>query len=235
MKFMDYICDCCELITVELLDRIEEAKAHCESLGVGVYSDELATHILKRKPLRPYVERARIISSIKNIDFVFKVNDENNIVVNNEEFYYNNTSPKKYKIGYAPGTYDLLHQGHLEHLSEAASQCEILVVGINDDELVYSYKHKNPYMPTKIRAEIISKLRIVDAVFIANTLERGAANEWIIQKFEHPIDAVFIGSDWMNKDLHNPENFKIIFTDRDPEKMKTRSSTYYRDQISKLS
>ena len=34
------------------------------------------------------------------------------------------------------GTYDLFHQGHLEHLTEAFSKCEILVVGINDDELV---------------------------------------------------------------------------------------------------
>ena len=231
MKYMDYICDCCELISVELLDRIEEAKKGCESLGIGVLSDEYAEKILKRKPIRPYIERARIIYSIKNVDFVFKVTDEKNIVINKEEFFYNNSKEKKYHIGYAPGTYDLLHQGHLEHLSEAASQCDILVVGINDDDLVFSYKGRKPSMPSKYRADIVSKLKIVDATFIADTLERKKANKWIIEKFGSPIDAVFIGSDWINKDLHNAENLKIVFTYRDPETMKTRSTTFYRKQL----
>lgn len=231
VKYMDYICDCAELISVELLDRIAETKKGCESLGVGVYSDELAESVLKRKPIRPYIERAQIIYSIKNVDFVFKVTDENNIVINTEEFYYNNSGEKKYHIGYAPGTYDLLHQGHLEHLSEAASQCDILIVGINDDDLVYSYKGRKPSMSSNDRAEIVSKLKIVDAVYIADTLERQKANDWVKETFGSPIDAVFIGSDWINKDLHNPENLNIIFTYRDPETMKTRSTTYYRKQL----
>lgn len=231
MKYMDYICDCAELISVELLDRIEEAKKTCESLGVGVYSDELAEKVLKRKPIRPYIERARIVYSIKKVDFVFKVTDENNIVINTEEFFYNQPNEKKYHIGYAPGTYDLLHQGHLEHLSEAASQCDILVVGINDDDLVYSYKGRRPIQSSKNRAEIVSRLKIVDGVFIADTLERRKANDWIKEHFGCSLDVVFIGSDWVNKDLHNAENFKIVFTYRDPETMKTRSSTFYRKQL----
>lgn len=231
VKYMDYICDCAEFISVELLDRIEEAKKDCESLGVGIFSDEHAENVLKRKPIRPYIERARIMYSIKNVDFVFKVTDEKNIVINKEEFFYNNSKDKKYHIGYAPGTYDLLHQGHLEHISEAASQCDILIVGINEDELVYSYKGKKPFMSSKDRAEIVSKLKIVDATYIADTLERKKANDWVIKKFGCPIDAVFIGSDWINKDLHNPENLNIVFTYRDPETMKTRSSTFYRSKL----
>ena len=174
------------------------------------------------------------MSSMKGVDFVFKVDDKDNISINNEEFFYNKSKEKKYRIGYAPGTYDLLHQGHLEHLSEAASVCDLLVVGINEDALVQSYKGKQPIMSAKVRAEIISKLKIVDDTFIADTLERRKANEYILQKYGSPIDAVFIGSDWIGKDLHNPENLNIIFTYRDPETMKTRSSTFYREMLKNL-
>lgn len=233
MKYMDYICDSCEFITVELLDRIEKAREGCKTLGIGVYSDKLVQSQVNRRPLRPYEERAKIMSYIKGVDFVFEVTNESSIEIKKEDFYYNNPKTKKYKIGYAPGTYDLLHQGHIEHLTEAFSQCEILVVGINDDELVKSYKKKSPLMPAEIRANIVSQLKFVDSTFIADTLERRKANEWIKKKYGSPIDAVFIGSDWEGQDLHNAENLNIVFTYRDPEKAKTRSSTYYREQLSR--
>ncbi len=232
MKYMDYICDSCEFITVELLERIEKAREGCENLGIGIYSDELVQFQVNRRPLRPYKERAKIMSYIKGVDFVFEVTDEDSIEIKKEDFYYNNPKTKKYKIGYAPGTYDLLHQGHIEHLTEAFSQCEILVVGINDDELVKSYKNKMPLMPAEIRANIVSRLKFVDATFIADTLERKKANEWIKKKYGSPIDAVFIGSDWDGQDLHNAENLNIVFTYRDPERAKTMSSSFYRKQIS---
>ena len=106
-------------------------------------------------------------------------------------------------------------------------------MGINDDELVKSYKKKSPLMPAEIRANIVSQLKFVDSTFIADTLERRKANEWIKKKYGSPIDAVFIGSDWEGQDLHNAENLNIVFTYRDPEKAKTRSSTYYREQLSR--
>ena len=230
-KYMDFICDSCEVITVELLERIEVARESCENLGIGIYSDELVTNKQKRKPLRPYNERAKIMSYIKGVDFVFEVTDESSIEIKKEEYYYKNPKTKQYHIGYVPGTFDLLHQGHIEHLTEAFSQCDILVVGINDDDLVMSYKNKKPLMCAADRANIVSKLNFVDSVYIADTLERKKANEWIQKKYGHSIDAVFIGSDWQGQNLHNDEGLNIVFTYRDPEMAKTRSSTYYRQQL----
>lgn len=231
MKYMDYIIDSCELITLELIKRIEETRRGCEILGIGVLSDELFCTKMQRRPLRPYLERATIVSYISGVDFVFEVKDETSISIKKEEYYYTNNKIKKYHIGYAPGTYDLLHQGHIEHLTEAYSQCEILVVGINNDALVQSFKHKTPMMNAVERANIVSKLKFVEAVFIADTLERKAANDWITKKFGSPIDAVFIGSDWQGQDLHNAENLNIVFTYRDPQNMQERSSTNYRQQL----
>lgn len=231
MKYIDNVIDSAEIITPELIQRIEDARGCCENLGVGVYSDEYFAQIYHRKPIRPYAERAMVVSYIKGVDFVFKVNDESKICIQKEDFYYKNDKIKKYHIGYAPGTYDLLHQGHIEHLTEAYSQCQILIVGVNDDKLVESYKAKTPMMTAKQRADIVSKLNFVSAVYIADTLERGKANEWITKKFGSPIDAVFIGSDWQGQDLHNKENLEIVFTYRDPKIAETRSSTHARKQI----
>lgn len=231
MKYIDNVIDAAEIITTELIKKIDDARMGCENLGVGVYSDEYFEQIYQRKPIRPYAERAMVVSYIKGVDFVFKVNDASKIDIQEEAFYYTNNKIKKYHIGYAPGTYDLLHQGHIEHLTEAFSQCEILVVGVNEDKLVESYKNKRPMMSAKERANIVSKLSFVSAVYIADTLERGAANEWITKKFGSPIDAVFIGSDWQGQDLHNKENLEIVFTYRDPEIAKTRSSTHAREQM----
>lgn len=235
MRFVDYIIDPCEIITIELVKKIEDARNSCQNFGVGILSDELFFEKEHRRPIRPYLERAMIKSHFKGVDFVFEVRSEEDFVIHKEEFYYNNPKTKQYHIGYAPGTYDLLHQGHIEHLTEAFSQCDILIVGINSDELVQSYKNKLPIMNTRERAEIVSNLKFVDAVFLASTLERWQANEWVKRKYGSPIDAVFIGSDWEKLNLHNDENLNIVFTYRDPNKMAKRSSTYYRDQIKKIS
>lgn len=232
-KYMDYVIDSCEIITIELIRKIEETREECSILGVGVYSDEAFTKKEGRRPMRPYCERAQIISFIKGVDFVFEVTDETAISFKKEQYYYNNPKTKQFHIGYAPGTYDLLHQGHIEHLTEAYSQCDILVVGVNNDELVYSYKDKWPLMPAADRANIVSQLEFVDSVYIANELERANANSWIKRKYGCGIDAVFIGSDWNGQDLHNDEGLNIVFTFRDPEVMKTRSSTFYREEWKK--
>lgn len=232
-KYVDYVIDSCEIVSIELINKIEETRRNCSTLGVGVISDDLFRSKYGRSPMRPYIERARIVSFLKGVDFVFEVTDENSIHLKREEFYYNNAKTKQYHIGYAPGTYDLLHQGHIEHLTEAFSQCEILVVGVNNDELVESYKHKKPLMTAADRAEIVSKLAFVDSVYIAYELERANANAWIKRKYGSGIDAVFIGSDWDGQDLHNDEGLNVIFTYRDPNVAKTRSSTFYREEWKK--
>ena len=48
------------------------------------------------------------------------------------------------RIGYVPGTYDLLHSGHIENIKYAQNMCDIIVVGVNSDELVWKNKAKKP-------------------------------------------------------------------------------------------
>ena len=97
---------------------------------------------------------------------------------------------KKYKIGYTQGVYDLFHVGHLNLLNNAKKRCEYLIVGINSDSLVETYKNKKPVINEKDRAAIVSNLKCVDKVVIVNTLDKLEIYKTL--KF----DVVFIGSDW---------------------------------------
>ncbi len=97
---------------------------------------------------------------------------------------------KKYKIGYTQGVYDMFHIGHLNIIKHAKEQCEKLIVGINSDELVRSYKNKTPVINENDRMEIVRNIKGVDEVILADTLDKKTMFERL------GFDAIFIGSDW---------------------------------------
>ncbi len=97
---------------------------------------------------------------------------------------------KEYKIGYTQGVYDMFHIGHLNLLLNAKAHCEHLVVGVNADALVQSYKHKTPVIDEESRRTIVENIKPVDECIIAHTLDKMEMHELV--KF----DVIFIGSDW---------------------------------------
>ncbi len=65
------------------------------------------------------------------------------------------------------GNFDLLHVGHVRYLEAARELGDILVVGINSDASVRTYKGPDrPVVPEKERAEIVAALRRVDYTVI---------------------------------------------------------------------
>lgn len=63
------------------------------------------------------------------------------------------------------GSFDLLHAGHLEILYAAAAQGDILLVAINSDVSVKSYKGPTrPIIPLNFRMELLTALSCVDYV-----------------------------------------------------------------------
>ena len=97
---------------------------------------------------------------------------------------------KKYKIGYTQGVYDMFHVGHLNLINHAKEYCDYLIVGVNSDELVESYKHKKTVIPEEERRLIVENIKAVDRCVIADTLDKEAALE------KYHFDAIFIGDDW---------------------------------------
>jgi len=65
------------------------------------------------------------------------------------------------------GSFDILHNGHLHILNQARERGDILIVGLNSDASVKSYKGPDrPIIPERARAEMLLALRMVDYVHI---------------------------------------------------------------------
>lgn len=97
---------------------------------------------------------------------------------------------KKYKIGYTQGVYDMFHIGHLNIINKAKEQCDYLIVGVNSDELVQSYKHKETVIKEHDRCEIVRNLKAVDKCIIVDTLDKMQIHQQL------GFNAIFIGDDW---------------------------------------
>jgi rfaE bifunctional protein nucleotidyltransferase chain/domain len=73
----------------------------------------------------------------------------------------------KKTIVFTNGCFDILHQGHLYALSQAASEADYLIVGVNSDESVRKLKGKDrPVNDEQSRALLLAALLMVDAVII---------------------------------------------------------------------
>ena len=71
------------------------------------------------------------------------------------------------RIATLNGSFDLLHAGHLHILREAKAQGDVLIVGLNSDASVRTYKGPDrPIVPEAQRAEMLLALRFVDYVHI---------------------------------------------------------------------
>ena len=93
-------------------------------------------------------------------------------------------------IGYTQGTFDMFHIGHLNLIRNAKRHCDYLIVGVNKDELVESYKNKRPIIPLEERGEIVRAIRYVDEVIATDTLDKTKIWEKV------HFDEIYIGDDW---------------------------------------
>ena len=136
----------------------------------------------------------------------------------------------KYKIGYTQGVYDMFHIGHLNLINRAKERCDYLIVGVNSDELVKSYKNKMPVIGEIDRAEIVRNLKAVDECIIVSTLDKTELCRQL------GFNAVFIGDDWKGnprwqqtqEDLkkYNADVYFLPYT-------QNISSTILRDEVDK--
>ncbi len=63
------------------------------------------------------------------------------------------------------GSFDLLHAGHLFMIHEASRQADCLIVALNSDESIHSYKSPlRPIIPLQQRLEMMAALEFVSYV-----------------------------------------------------------------------
>jgi rfaE bifunctional protein nucleotidyltransferase chain/domain len=71
------------------------------------------------------------------------------------------------KVVFTNGCFDILHLGHVEYLSKAASFGDIMVVGLNSDKSVKSIKGPSrPVQDELCRSTILASLQFVDKVIL---------------------------------------------------------------------
>ena len=74
---------------------------------------------------------------------------------------------QKLTIGFTNGCFDLLHPGHIATINAAKAACDKLIVGLNNDASIRRLKGKQrPIQSDKVRAQILTSLKNVDAVVI---------------------------------------------------------------------
>ena len=70
-------------------------------------------------------------------------------------------------IAFTNGVFDILHEGHIKVLSQAASFADVLVVGVNSDTSVKRLKgSERPINNQQSRSLILASLIMTDAVII---------------------------------------------------------------------
>lgn len=65
------------------------------------------------------------------------------------------------------GAFDLFHFAHLDLIQKSAAMCDYLIVGVDSDQSVQSYKsNKRPIIDQESRVKIVNELNCVNAVFL---------------------------------------------------------------------
>jgi D-beta-D-heptose 7-phosphate kinase/D-beta-D-heptose 1-phosphate adenosyltransferase len=74
---------------------------------------------------------------------------------------------KNMSVVFTNGCFDIIHSGHIHILQQAKAKGDILIVGLNSDSSIKSFKSPNrPICPQEDRAFVLASLSCVDYVII---------------------------------------------------------------------
>lgn len=72
-------------------------------------------------------------------------------------------------IAFTNGCFDILHEGHIFSLNQAANEADYLIIGVNSDESVKKLKGPDRPINNELsRSLLLSNLAVVDAVVVFN-------------------------------------------------------------------
>ncbi len=95
-------------------------------------------------------------------------------------------------VVYTSGTFDMLHINHLKMIEYARALGDILIVGVNTDELVASYK-STPIIPFEQRIALMKAIKGPDIVIPQRSLDHTDK----VTKLN--FDIFVVGDDWNGK------------------------------------
>ncbi len=112
---------------------------------------------------------------------------------------------KNKTVVYTSGTFDMLHANHLKMIEYARSLGDILIVGVNTDELVASYKTQ-PIIPFEERIALMKALKYPDIVIPQKSLDHTDK----VKKLH--FDVFVVGDDWTGKyDYLEKQGVSVVY------------------------
>ncbi len=100
--------------------------------------------------------------------------------------------PKRYRVGYISGVFDLFHIGHINMFKRAKEQCDYLIAAVTSDEYVRNHKKREPFIPFEERLEMVKSCKYVDEAVGVPYKYAGTVEAF--QKYH--FDCQFCGSDY---------------------------------------
>lgn len=107
------------------------------------------------------------------------------------------------------GTFDLLHNGHINILKRAKAMGDYLVVGVTSEDYDYNRGKLNVAQSLMERIENVKKTGYADEIIVEEYFGQKVAD---IQKYN--IDTFVIGSDWLGKFDYLKEYCEVVYLDR---------------------
>ena len=112
----------------------------------------------------------------------------------------------KKTVVYTSGTFDMLHINHLRLIEYAKGLGDILIVGVNTDELVASYKSM-PMIPFEDRIALMRAIKGPDLVIPQHSLDHTDK----VKKLK--FDVFVVGDDWVGKyDYLEKMGVSVVYT-----------------------
>ena len=112
----------------------------------------------------------------------------------------------KKTVVYTSGTFDMLHINHLRLIEYARGLGDILIVGVNTDELVASYK-STPMIPFEDRIALMRAIKGPDLVIPQHSLDHKDK----VRKLK--FDVFVVGDDWVGKyDYLEKMGVTVVYT-----------------------
>lgn len=100
------------------------------------------------------------------------------------------------RIAFTNGTFDILHLGHVTYLQKARASGDVLIVGVNTDRSVKTYKDPSrPINPEQDRIKVLTALACVDFAILFGE----PTPLQLILKIKP--DVLVKGADWALKDI----------------------------------
>lgn len=117
------------------------------------------------------------------------------------------TRPTETRVVAVSGCFDLIHIGHISFFTEAKRKGDRLIVLLENDQFIRTFKKKEPFHTQNERAEILSHIDLVDEVVLLPFLssESDYANMWSV--VQPSIIALTKGDPYLNNKQKQVEKY----------------------------